>query len=365
MENELAGVSAISDPRQRMEQYMYILSNHLSSENVDQAKYFCDHVLSDDAVSRQLLLAIAQELGRFQPEHQIEIFSIPSISSNPASFGSRSRIWSLEKNWLNCMNVKMNGQNLWRYLAALIWIPRLGLQHTLPLNRSTEDRLSKLSICARLAALSQQDGRSETSNAYAKKAVTINNNQQKVPQLQHKVYYARMQELSMKFLSAGVVYYNEICQTEEREFGDFEIDQEALERVLVAAVTCTILAGAGLRRSRLIAAMYKDERCANLKIYPILQKVCLERILRKPEIDAFSETLEPHQKAVLDQVIIEHNIISASRVFKNCSFEGLGTFLGGIAPEEVEKVAAKMIRENRMSGSIDKVDAVIHFESEL
>jgi COP9 signalosome complex subunit 4 len=45
--------------------------------------------------------------------------------------------------------------------------------------------------------------------------------------------------------------------------------------------------------------LFQDERCSKLKIYPILQKVFLERILRRPEIDAFAEELRPHQKALL------------------------------------------------------------------
>jgi COP9 signalosome complex subunit 4 len=52
-----------------------------------------------------------------------------------------------------------------------------------------------------------------------------------------------------------------------------EIDENALEQALSAAVTCTILAGAGPQRSRVLATLYKDERCSKLKIYPILQKV--------------------------------------------------------------------------------------------
>lgn len=36
-----------------------------------------------------------------------------------------------------------------------------------------------------------------------------------------------------------------------------EIDEEALEQALTAAVTCTILAAAGPRRSRVLATLYK------------------------------------------------------------------------------------------------------------
>ncbi|KMZ63350.1 hypothetical protein ZOSMA_414G00020 [Zostera marina] len=85
----------------------------------------------------------------------------------------------------------------------------------------------------------------------------------------------------------------------------------------------------------------QDERCSKLKIYPILQKVYLERILRKPEIDAFSEELKAHQKALLpdnftelDRAMIEHNLLSASKLYTNISFEELGALLG-IDPQKV------------------------------
>ncbi|KAL1568477.1 COP9/signalosome complex subunit Csn4 [Salvia divinorum] len=129
------------------------------------------------------------------------------------------------------------------------------------------------------------------------------------------------------------------------------------EQALAAAVTCTILAATGPRRSRVLVTLYKDERCSKLKIYPILQKVYLERILRKPEIDEFSEVLKLHQKAtlpdnftLLDRAMIEHNLLSASKLYTNISFEELGTLLG-IAPQKDE-------------GSIDQVKAVIHFEDD-
>jgi hypothetical protein len=47
------------------------------------------------------------------------------------------------------------------------------------------------------------------------------------------------------------------------------------------AISCTILAAAGPQRSRMLAQLYKDERSAKLSVFPFLEKVYLERILRK------------------------------------------------------------------------------------
>lgn len=50
------------------------------------------------------------------------------------------------------------------------------------------------------------------------------------------------------------------------------VDDEELEQALVAAITCSILAAAGHQRSRVLATLYKDERCASLPVFPFLEK---------------------------------------------------------------------------------------------
>ena len=65
-----------------------------------------------------------------------------------------------------------------------------------------------------------------------------------------------------------------------------QVGEEELEQALTSAVTCCILASAGPQRSRVLANLYKDERCARLPIFPFLEKVYLERILRRQEVGA-------------------------------------------------------------------------------
>ncbi len=45
--------------------------------------------------------------------------------------------------------------------------------------------------------------------------------------------------------------------------------------------------------------MYKDERCARLPIFAILEKMYLDRVLRKELVQSFAEGLRPHQLAAL------------------------------------------------------------------
>ncbi|KAL5704004.1 COP9/signalosome complex subunit Csn4 [Ranunculus cassubicifolius] len=232
------------------------------------------------------------------------------------------------------------------------------------------DESYKLSKCVQIARLYLEDDDSVNAEVFINKAsFLVSNSRHEVLNLQYKLCYARILDLKRKFLEAALRYYD-ISQIEQRQIGDEVIDEEALEKALTCAVTCTILAAACPQRSRVLATLYKDERCSKLKIYPILQKVYLERILRKPEIDAFSEELKVHQKVllpdnftVLDRAMIEHNLLSASKLYTNISFEELGTLLG-IDPLKEEKIASRMIYEDRMRGSIDQVEALIHFDDD-
>jgi len=61
------------------------------------------------------------------------------------------------------------------------------------------------------------------------------------------------------------------------------VSEEDLTQALTAACICCILAKAGPQRSRILANLYKDERTRGLPIFPFLQKVYLERILRQDE----------------------------------------------------------------------------------
>ena len=58
-----------------------------------------------------------------------------------------------------------------------------------------------------------------------------------------------------------------------------------------------------------------------------------------------------HQKAltsenitILERAVIEHNLLSASKLYVNISFDELGALLG-VSPENAEKFASQMISE--------------------
>lgn len=363
MDDAFGSASAITDQRQKIEKYKQILSAVISSNDILQARKFIDHMLSDDVplvVSRQLLQSFAEELGRLAPETQKEIahYILAQIQPRVVSFEEQvlvireklAELYESEEQWSKAAQM-LSGIDLDSGMRVI-------------------DDTFRLSKCVQIACLYLEDDDAVNAEAFINKAsFLVSNSQHEVLNLKYKVCYARILDLKRKFLEAALRYYD-ISQIEKRQIGDEEINEEALGQALSAAVTCTILAGAGPQRSRVLATLYKDERCSKLKIYPILQKVYLERILRKPEIDAFAEELKPHQKAllpdnftVLDRAMIEHNLLSASKLYTNISFDELGTLLG-IPPPKAEKIASRMIYEDRMKGSIDQVEAIIHFDDD-
>ncbi|KFM64726.1 COP9 signalosome complex subunit 4, partial [Stegodyphus mimosarum] len=79
--------------------------------------------------------------------------------------------------------------------------------------------------------------------------------------------------------------------------------------------------------------------------------------------------LQLHQKAttpdgstILDRAVIEHNLLSASKLYNNITFEELGALLE-IPPAKAEKIASQMITEGRMNGYIDQINSIVNFET--
>lgn len=165
-------------------------------------------------------------------------------------------------------------------------------------------------------------------------------------------------------------------------------------------MTASILAPAGPLRSRILATLVRDERTASLPQYTILTKVFLDQIIRPGEIAAFEKLLSPHQRAtlpkssnkallprkdedstmkngqeedeestrnepstVLDRAMMEHNILSTSRLYANITFRGLGGLLD-LSSLGAETMVRRMIVQNRLKAEIDQVEGLVIFREE-
>lgn len=179
----------------------------------------------------------------------------------------------------------------------------------------------------------------------------------------YKVCYARVLDYRRKFIEASQ-RYNELSYRSE-------VDEEERLVALKKALICTVLASAGQQRSRMLATLFKDERCQHLPAYNILEKMYLDRIIKRTELKEFEALLMDHQKAkttdgssILDRAVFEHNLLSASKLYNNITFEELGSLLE-IPPKKAERIASQMITESRMNGCIDQIDGIVHFEGDF
>ncbi|KAJ3119030.1 hypothetical protein HDU96_003205 [Phlyctochytrium bullatum] len=201
--------------------------------------------------------------------------------------------------------------------------------------------------------------------------------QMRILQLQFKGSQARLADFKRQFLQAAAKYH-ELSYIPE-------MAEDEKMGCLGQAVTCCVLAPAGPQRSRLLATLYRDERvrehfsgAGDGNLFSILEKMYLDRLLSRAEVEAFASTLKPHHLAkvgggggaqgdglmpgatVLDRAVIEHNILAASRLYHHIRFDELGVLLG-VPSENAEHVASRMIGEGRVNGTIDQIDRLISF----
>jgi COP9 signalosome complex subunit 4 len=179
--------------------------------------------------------------------------------------------------------------------------------------------------------------------------------------LHFQLSQARISDSMNQFLDASTAYY---ALSSERL-----IDEEERLQTLSAAITCAVLGPAGPARARQLGRLYKDDRAADTPEFSILEKIFLDRLLAPAEVAAFAAGLKVHQLAktsdgstVLDKAVLEHNLLAVSRLYQNISIEALGTLLG-TDTDRAESYAAGMIESSRLSGSIDQIEGVIHFNT--
>jgi len=173
---------------------------------------------------------------------------------------------------------------------------------------------------------------------------------------------ARILDSQRSFLDASAKYYDTSLE--------MAVDEDDRLRALSQAIVCAILAPAGPLRAVALAKLYKDDRSRQVDEYPIMEKIAFNRLLSPDEAKAFEAKLAPHQKAttadgstVLEKAILEHNLLAASRLYRNIYTKQLGTLLG-TDQRRAEMYAAQMIQQGRLSGYIDQIEGLIFFEGE-
>lgn len=179
--------------------------------------------------------------------------------------------------------------------------------------------------------------------------------------IRFKTCYARVLDSERKFLEAAM-HYKQIAQ-----LGQGVISEEDMMTTLEKAVNCAILGKAGPGRSRVLAILFSDERSQKLPNYEMLEKIYKQQIIRDRELKEFDARLSDHHRAttstgltVLQNSIVEHNLLAASRIYTNIRFSQLGDLLG-IPVSQAESLASNMIEQGRMSAEIDQVEGIVEF----
>ncbi|KAL8712442.1 MAG: hypothetical protein Q9220_003290, partial [cf. Caloplaca sp. 1 TL-2023] len=219
----------------------------------------------------------------------------------------------------------------------------------------------KVAIWIRICRLYLEEDDTTSAESYLNRAKNLRHKVSK-PELTlaFQLSEARILDARRKFLEASQAYHSFSFSV--------VLDEEERMRALSSAIICAILAPAGPQRSRALAKLYKDERAIYVAEFSILEKMFLDRLLSPDEVTRFSERLSPHQLAqtsdgstVLAKAVIEHNLLSVSRLYDNIGVDELATRLG-VDADRAEGYAARMLEQGRIAGSIDQIARLIIFD---
>ncbi|CDZ98403.1 COP9 signalosome, subunit CSN4 [Phaffia rhodozyma] len=346
-----------------------------------------DHLVNDSSVSlvvgRQVYSEVVhalgnEKVGRPGEDRNEDLVKevlqgiLEKVGGNPGNYEEQT---SLLRNQLATI---LEGEEEWLEAAqVLIAIP---LDNS-NMKMSDSEKLAHLVHIVRLLIEVGDNGQAQT---YLNKAsMFIHDCDDQPTRLAYKLCHARLLDFSRKFNEAALRYH------ELSWVPDLDADDRL--QTLSAAVTCSILAPAGPARQRTLASLCRDDRTASLPTYTVLSKMFLENIIRPAEVVEFEKGLQVHQLAklpavkmmvdweedqdepmegvskrmgpttVLDRAVLEHNLLSCSKLYVNISFSGLGVLLD-LAPAGAELLARKMIEQERLRGWIDQIDELIWFE---
>eukprot|EP01104_Vermistella_antarctica_P017252 TRINITY_DN6089_c0_g2_i1.p1 TRINITY_DN6089_c0_g2~~TRINITY_DN6089_c0_g2_i1.p1 ORF type:complete len:391 (+),score=111.00 TRINITY_DN6089_c0_g2_i1:129-1301(+) len=354
---DFARIQSIPEQKDKVTEYRALLDKLFAASDLPSLKLFVDHMSSEDmalVVSRQLMQGLAETMLTLPAETHKELanYTLQAIQSRVVSFEEQvslirerlADIFESEEEWTEAAN-------------TLMGIPLESSHRVLEVSY-------KAATYIRIARLFLEDDESVQAEIFINRAAAVISDVTDVMlELKYKVCFCRILDYKRKFIEAALGYYGlsqlPIVNDNERIYS------------LKCAVICAILASAGPQRSRILSTLYKDERTIKLDdVFGILEKMYLERVLRGPEVLKFAAMLKPHQMAVLsdgstvlDQAVIEHNLLSASKLYNNITFVELGSLLD-IDATKAEEVAAKMIGESRMNGTIDQIEQLLVFEHE-
>jgi COP9 signalosome complex subunit 4 len=351
-------VNSNSDASVRMEKFSELVKALVTQHDVQQLKDLVDCMLAEESsfalFARPVLQQVAEQMDKLKNVElkELALHTLEKLRGRVVSFEEEdfvmrellSEVFQAEGDWneaakcLACINLEA------------------GTRCRTPLQKAEK--------YVKIAELYLEDEDPVAANTFCARAAMVMHEVEDLPlNLRFKVCHARIMDSQRKFLEAASKY----CDLSQQTMSG-QVMEEDLLVLLKCAVTCAILAPAGPQRSRILALLCKDERIRSVEHNEILQKMFLERLIRGTEVQKFEQSLMPHQKAtladgqtVLEKAVLQHNVLAASRVYKNMRLPDLGQLLE-VPPDRAEKIAAKMIAERRLDGYIDQQGGMIHFQ---
>lgn len=146
-------------------------------------------------------------------------------------------------------------------------------------------------------------------------------------------------EAGQRYLELSLRFQGVLSESRRMEF---------LEHALIS----TILGGTSQQQARLLTNLYKYDRCRTLSAFPILEKMYNQRLVSRECIgnlrpliikyytDLFDGENNEKLRATMERVVVEHNLIAASKVYRNIKLENLAELLG-IETEQVSLTFVK------------------------
>lgn len=349
-----SSITSISNTKERLQAYSKYLSELTSKKDLNGIVGYVHHLTDNSVppiVSRPALIEFSKVVNKTELGDEYK----PTIEKclqflEPRAVAFEEEISNLRKHLADYL------EETGDYLEAAKCLAQIPMEGSL--NKTEQEKCAHY---VHIAHLYLSEDKSEYAENYISKAGQlldqVTNNNIKV---KYQYCFAQIQDSKKNFLKAARLYY---------DLSHRVVEEEQMN-ALKSSIICTILAKAGPDRSRMLAILSKDERCPKIDVFGPMEKMFFGRIIRPNEVSSIEKHLLPHQKSELDdgstalqKAVIEHNMLTASLIYNNITFDELGNLLG-ISAQKAERVASRMIQEKRMKGTIDQIDGIIQFENE-
>lgn len=362
IKESLSIIEATENPLVKTEKYNLLLANILAGTDnlLRSLQAYATSVLSESAnsiiQSRNLLTTLVQQINQSVHDNEVLVELIDHIIRLV-----QPRVVSFEQQDTDLKNALANAyESQEDYTSSAKTLQSITLDSS---QRAVSDD-DKAKVWMRICRCYLEEDSPVDALTYLNKVKQVIFSVTDIEtRLAFQLSQARISDSQRDFLTASNSYLaisNESVLAEEERL-------QALE----AAITCAVLAPAGPLRARQLGKLYKDDRAntAEPHVYSILENIYLDRLLSPTEVQAFASGLKEHQLAktsdgstVLDKAVLEHNLLAASRLYRNISLTALGLLLG-VDAEKAEGYASAMIESNRLSGSIDQIAGIIFFNT--